>query len=345
MSQFNCDIPSRRRLIRLANLVLVPALIVSAQLCLTVSANAQESQQPWTLLDHGAEQPALSQGHSAIVILKLPRGDATENSEEVFATAAARKETVSVFIDGSYHASFPRPSWAYAEVCAGAHFLNVVRDSAALAVQENFPYGQRYELHPSSTSYFQLLDDNSGAPRLKAVDGNAASAVLKQLPKTTHTISRLESKSCAVDVDAVTPVKMPQIMPATKYTLQGSTLFAVDKFTLDSLRKDGREELDKIVRASRAKSSVIESVSITGYADPTGNAAYNLSLSQRRAQTIKEYLIKSGFSSEVTTASGKGAADPVVTDCGVRFKTKAQINSCNEPNRRVEVVVRGQSMR
>ena len=345
MSQFNCITPFRRRLFRLANHLLVPALVLSAQLCLTVTANAQESQQPWTLLDQGAERPALSQGHSAIVIMKLPRGEAAENSEEAFAAAAARKETVSVFIDGSYHASFPRPSWAYAEVCSGAHFLNAVRDSVALAVQENLPYGQRYELQPLSTSYFQLLDDNSGAPRLKAVDGNAASAVLKQLPKTTHTISRLELKSCAVDVDAVTPVKMPQMMPATKYTLQGSTLFAVDKFTLDSLRKDGREELDKIVRASRANNSVIESLSITGYADPTGSAIYNLSLSQKRAQTIKQYFVRSGFLPEVTTASGKGAADPVVTDCGIRFKTKAQVDSCNEPNRRVEIVVRGQSIR
>lgn len=345
MSQFNCITPSRRRPFRLANLVLVPALMLGAQLCLTVSAEAQESQQPWTLLDQGAERPALSQGHSAIVIMKLPRGEATENSEEAFAAAAARKETVSVFIDGSYHASFPRPSWAYAEVCPGAHFLNAVRDSAALAVQENLPYGQRYELQPSSTSYFQLMDDNSGAPRLKAVDGNAASAVLKQLSKAMHTISRLESKSCAVNVDAITPVKMPQMMPATKYTLQGSTLFAVDKFTLDSLRKGGREELDKIVRASRADNSVIESVSVTGYADPTGNAVYNLSLSQKRAQTIKQYFVKSGFSPEVTTAIGKGEAEPVVTDCEQRFKAKAQINSCNEPNRRVEIVVRGQSVR
>ena len=345
MSKSNCMTPSRRRPFRLANLVLVPALVLSAHLCLTVPVSAQESQQPWMLLDQAAERPALTQGHSAIVIMKLPSGEAAENSEEAFAAAAARKETVSVFIDGSYHASFPRPSWAYAEVCPGAHFLNAVRDSAALAVQENLAYGQRYELQPSSTSYFQLVDDNSGAPRLKAVDGNAASAVLKQLPKTTHTISRLESKSCAVDVDAVTPVKIPQMMPATKYTLQGATLFAVDKFTLDSLRKGGREELDKIVRASRANNSVIESLSVIGYADPTGNAAYNLSLSQKRAQTIKQYFVKSGFSPEITTASGKGAADPVVTDCGIRFKTKAQVNACNEPNRRVEIVVRGQSIR
>ncbi|MGJ7582285.1 OmpA family protein [Variovorax sp. RHLX14] len=343
MSQLNCTTVFHRREPRLANLALVPVLAVAAYFCSALPAIAQENQQPWTLLDQTAKRPTLGHGYSAIVIMKLPKGEVGENSEEAFAAAAARKETVSVFIDGSYHASFPRPSWAYAEVCPGAHFMDAVRDGGAMAVEEKIPYGQRYELQPSTTLYFQLMDDNSGAPRLKPVDGTAADAALKQIPKAAHTISRLETKGCAVEVNVVTPVKSPQIRPATKYTLQGSMLFGLNKFAFEALQKDGKNELDKIIRASRAENSIIESLSVTGYADPTGSSAHNLSLSKKRAQTVAQYLVKSGIALSTTVATGKGAADLIVADCGLRFKSKSQIDSCNEPNRRVEILVRGQS--
>ena len=303
------------------------------------AVHAQTGAEPWTLLEQNAQVPSVSNGRSAIVFLQMSGGPATGSSQEDFTAAAKRGATVSVFVDGSYHASLPRASWAYAEVCPGSHFLNAVQDKAALAVKENIPVGQRYEFAVAATSYFQLLEDEKGAPRLQAVDAKAAREVILQLPKAAHTISRLPVTACAPQVEAkpfVAPVPPP--VQTRSYTLQAATLFSHDKYTLDSMRK-GNADIDGIIRDARANGAQVERIEIKGYADPTGSVGYNQKLSQERANTIAQYFIKAGFSRSVVSARGLGATELVVSDCSVRAKKKEQINICNEPNRRVEVTV------
>ena len=343
MSHFNFSFMPRGRQKFWMKLVLVPTLAIVAYLCTVLPAQAQEGRLPWTLVAEDAQIPENSPNRSTVVLLRLPFTDSDEGSEESNAALAARGDTVSVFIDGNYHASFPRASWTYAEVCPGPHFLNAVRDLNVLTVKENVPHGQRYEFPPSGISYFQVLEDNSGFPRIKAVDAEAASAAIKKLPKAVHTISRLESKDCVVNVEPATPVATPQIKPAQKYTLQSATLFEVDKFSLDALKKGGKSELDRIIRDSRLNINVVEKIDVVGHADPTGSALYNVNLSRKRAQTIAQYFVKAGFPADVVSASGRGSEDLVVADCAARFKTRARNNACNEPNRRVEIAIRGHS--
>jgi outer membrane protein OmpA-like peptidoglycan-associated protein len=69
---------------------------------------------------------------------------------------------------------------------------------------------------------------------------------------------------------------------------------------------------------------------VTGHSDTTGAAAYNLELSQRRAETVTNELIRRGVPATDITTVGRGEEDLLVpTDDGV-----------SEPrNRRVEIVV------
>ena len=73
---------------------------------------------------------------------------------------------------------------------------------------------------------------------------------------------------------------------------------------------------------------------ITGYTDRIGPQAYNLKLSQRRADSVKAYLVGKGIAASRLSTTGKGEADPVVqcTD-----KNHAALIKCLEPNRRVDV--------
>jgi OmpA-OmpF porin, OOP family len=50
---------------------------------------------------------------------------------------------------------------------------------------------------------------------------------------------------------------------------------------------------------------------IAGYTDNTGDAALNLALSQRRAEAVREALIKYGADPDMLVAKGYGEADPV----------------------------------
>lgn len=71
-------------------------------------------------------------------------------------------------------------------------------------------------------------------------------------------------------------------------------------------------------------------IQVTGHTDATGTEAYNLSLSEKRAQAVKTYLTGKGIDGQRIEASGMGESAPIATN-----KTKAG----RAENRRVEIKV------
>ncbi len=53
---------------------------------------------------------------------------------------------------------------------------------------------------------------------------------------------------------------------------------------------------------------------VAGYTDNTGDAALNLALSQRRADAVREALIKYGADPDMLVAKGYGEADPIASN-------------------------------
>lgn len=78
---------------------------------------------------------------------------------------------------------------------------------------------------------------------------------------------------------------------------------------------------------------------ITGHADQLGDPQGNLAVSRQRAQTVRTYLIGKGVPSERVSARGEGSRKPLV-NCDMQ-QPRAQLIKCLEPNRRVEIEVRG----
>jgi OOP family OmpA-OmpF porin len=58
----------------------------------------------------------------------------------------------------------------------------------------------------------------------------------------------------------------------------------------------------------------IERVSIDGYTDSTGPEAYNLRLSERRADAIRDELVRMGVNPTMMQIRGHGEADPVASN-------------------------------
>jgi outer membrane protein OmpA-like peptidoglycan-associated protein len=52
-------------------------------------------------------------------------------------------------------------------------------------------------------------------------------------------------------------------------------------------------------------------ISLVGYTDSRGREAYNQGLSERRAEAVKDYLVKHGVDAGRIQTSGRGEADPV----------------------------------
>jgi outer membrane protein OmpA-like peptidoglycan-associated protein len=53
---------------------------------------------------------------------------------------------------------------------------------------------------------------------------------------------------------------------------------------------------------------------IAGYTDNTGDAAKNVALSRRRADAVREALVKSGANADMLVAKGYGSADPIASN-------------------------------
>jgi OOP family OmpA-OmpF porin len=114
-----------------------------------------------------------------------------------------------------------------------------------------------------------------------------------------------------------------------RYTLSARELFAFDSAGLVT----PQPKLDEIAAALR-RNPQIGGITITGYTDRLGSDAYNLRLSQQRADAEKSYLVGKGVAAVRMIAVGKGKADPLVScDDTVR----ARLIACLEPNRRVEI--------
>jgi outer membrane protein OmpA-like peptidoglycan-associated protein len=92
------------------------------------------------------------------------------------------------------------------------------------------------------------------------------------------------------------------------------------------------EALDTIRRAADAyKNKGGARLTATGHTDRSGPEDYNMALSLRRANAVKDALIRDGVSATDISVVGRGEAQPLVpTADGVR---EAQ-------NRRVEIVIR-----
>ena len=88
--------------------------------------------------------------------------------------------------------------------------------------------------------------------------------------------------------------------------------------------------LDEIVRALKANPDVL--VEVQGHTDSQGTAAYNMSLSERRAASVMQYLLDGGINATRIKAVGKGEAEPVAdnaTDAGRLQNRRVELHRLN----------------
>jgi outer membrane protein OmpA-like peptidoglycan-associated protein len=114
------------------------------------------------------------------------------------------------------------------------------------------------------------------------------------------------------------------LSPATGRT----RLLVFFDFDKDDLQPESFPELSRAV--SLMKSNPKMQVEIAGYTDAKGSDAYNIDLSQRRATSVRDYLVKHGIEKNRITAKGYGKEQPIASN---------DTDEGRAENRRVEFVV------
>jgi len=139
---------------------------------------------------------------------------------------------------------------------------------------------------------------------------------------------------------APAPVPMGPEKPAfEKITLQAETLFDFDKSVI---HPEGKQHLNAEVVTKMKQYPQVEAILVTGHADRIGTDAYNQSLSERRANAVKDYLVSQGIEASRIQTAAKGESEPVVACSDVKGKENGKnkpLIACLQPNRRVVVEV------
>ncbi len=134
---------------------------------------------------------------------------------------------------------------------------------------------------------------------------------------TDFTIPELQENQTGLFFTIDIQIEMPKL-----FTLD-NVYFDTGKATLKS---ESYPELNELFEYLSLKKTTI--VEISGHTDDVGSDSDNLDLSQRRAETVRNYLIKKGIAADRIQARGYGETQPVAENTTAEGKAK---------NRRTEV--------
>ena len=154
-----------------------------------------------------------------------------------------------------------------------------------------------------------------GAAIGAVVGGTAGGLIGNKMDKQAREISQ-----------AIPGAEVERVGEGIHLTLKEDAIrFDNNKSTLTSLAKTN---LDKLLPVFNEYADT--NIQIYGYTDNVGTPAYNLTLSEKRAESVKNYLISKGLASARFKTTGLGIADPIATNDTAEGRSQ---------NRRVEFAI------
>ena len=145
--------------------------------------------------------------------------------------------------------------------------------------------------------------------------------------------------------DGVAVAPQPEYVDET-VALSANFLFGFDKY---NLRPEASSTLDTL--AQRLSQTNVQAVRVEGNTDFMGSEAYNQALSERRANTVANYLVSRGVPAQKISAVGLGESQARMTEsCQAEVaklgkkvsaaKKRSALIACIVPDRRVDVKIR-----
>ncbi len=146
-----------------------------------------------------------------------------------------------------------------------------------------------------------------------AVGGAAGAAIGKYMDKQADELAELEN------------AEVERVGEGIKLTFESGILFGFDNFELNPQSQESVMELARILNEYPDTYLMVE-----GHTDNRGDAGYNQNLSEKRANSVANYLKMQGVNGERITTEGFGLENPVADNETEEGRAK---------NRRVEVAI------
>jgi len=112
-------------------------------------------------------------------------------------------------------------------------------------------------------------------------------------------------------------------------TLSGSVLFASGKAALLPEARKKLDQVAEVLLTTRERHLIIE-----GHTDSQGSESYNMDLSQRRADAVRNYLVQRDYQADRIQANGLGEGQPIADNGSAEGRAN---------NRRVEIIIQRES--
>lgn len=125
--------------------------------------------------------------------------------------------------------------------------------------------------------------------------------------------------------DRLPNARVERVGEGIAVTFDSGILFAVNSSQLQSAGQQNLRDL-----AASLEEYEGTDVLVVGHTDSTGDAAYNQGLSERRADSARNFLIGAGLESSRVRAIGRGEEEPVDTN---------DTEAGRQANRRVEIAI------
>jgi outer membrane protein OmpA-like peptidoglycan-associated protein len=204
------------------------------------------------------------------------------------------------------------------------------RDRAYIAIR----HAQLADAQARGTEYDQKVNlamhqvETTQAQQAGMLNKTREQLAAEKQALANETVQRQEAEKRAnqamADLARVAAVK--QDTRGTVITLAGGVLFASAKY---DLLPTAQANLTQVAEAL-SKSDPDSKITVAGYTDSQGGEAYNMQLSQHRAESVRGYLVSHGVAPDRITAQGFGPAQPVADNASPEGRAD---------NRRVEIVI------
>ena len=168
------------------------------------------------------------------------------------------------------------------------------------------PYGKKYSLRASSPNFFSVLDT------LDLVQPGGYKEIHRDLwlyPVDSGRLANNDGNNVRRNLDSLengsdeSPIEPGQIVSIK------NVLF---DFAKTIIRSESYPELDKVVKVLKVNPTM--EIELSAHTDKIGGYSANLTLSNDRAKSIKEYLLSKGIAEGKIISKGYGETKPVATN-------------------------------